>query len=64
MIKVSVIIPCYNSEQYLDRCLGNILNTNFSDFEIICVNDGSKDNTLKKLEEYASKYDNIVIIDQ
>lgn len=64
MIKVSVIIPCYNSEQYLDRCLGNLLNTKFKEFEIICINDGSKDNTLKKLEDYASKYDNIVIIDQ
>ena len=64
MIKVSVIIPCYNSENYLDRCLGNLLDTKFKDFEIICVNDGSKDNTLKKLQEYAKKHSNIVVIDQ
>jgi len=63
-IKVSVIIPCYNSEDYIDRCLKKILKTKFEDFEIICINDGSKDNTLKKLKSYAKKYKNIVIIDQ
>lgn len=64
MVKVSVIIPCYNSDSFLDRCLGNLLDTKFKDFEIICINDGSKDNTLAKLKEYAKKYKNIVIIDQ
>lgn len=63
-IKVSVIIPCYNSESFLDRCLRKLLDTKFSDFEIICINDGSKDNTLKKLSEYSKKYKNIKIIDQ
>ena len=62
--KVSVIIPCYNAEAFLDRCLGNLLDTDFNDIEIICVNDGSKDNTLKVLKGYAKKHKNIVIIDQ
>ena len=49
MPKVSVIIPVYNVEKYLPACLNSILNQTLKDIEIICVNDGSTDNSLKVL---------------
>ena len=62
-IKVSIIIPVYNVEKYLRRCLDSVLNQTLKDIEIICVNDGSTDNSSLILEEY-KKYDNIKIINQ
>lgn len=53
MIKVSVIIPVYNTEKYLSQCLNSILNQTLKEIEIICVNDGSTDNSGKILEAYA-----------
>ena len=44
--KVSVVIPVYNAAPYLRQCLDSIVNQTLSDIEIICVNDGSKDNSL------------------
>ena len=55
MPKISVIIPIYNSEKYLEECLDSILNQTLKDIEIICVDDGSKDNSLNILNEYAQK---------
>lgn len=63
MIKVSIIIPVYNSESFLSRCLDSAVRQTLDDCEIICVNDGSTDNSLKILNNYKNKYDNIVIID-
>lgn len=54
MIKVSVIIPVYNVERYLVQCLNSILYQTLKDIEIICINDGSTDGSLKILEEYKS----------
>ena len=62
MPKVSIIIPVYNVEQYLRECLDSVVNQTLKDIEIICVNDGSKDNSLAILEEYASKDARIKII--
>ncbi|MDR0912708.1 MAG: glycosyltransferase [Methanobrevibacter sp.] len=59
--KVSVIIPVYNSEQYLRKCLDSVVNQILKHIEIICVNDGSTDNSLNILEEYA-KWDNRIKI--
>ena len=64
MPKVSVIIPCYNVEKYLGKCLESILNQTYSNLEIICVNDGSTDSTLALLEEYSQKDERIRIINQ
>lgn len=63
--KVSVVIPCYKVEKYIKRCLDSILKQNLDDFEIICVNDGSPDNTVNILKEYQNKLgDNFKIIDK
>jgi len=55
MPKISVIIPVYNTEQFLKRCLDSLSAQTFSDFEAICVDDGSTDNSLKILRKYALK---------
>ena len=62
--KVSVIIPVYNVEEYLRECLDSIINQTLKDLEIICINDGSTDNSLEILKEYASKDNRIKIIDK
>ena len=51
MVEISVIIPVYNTEKYLNECLDSVVNQTFSDIEIICVNDGSTDNSLAILEK-------------
>ena len=53
--KVSVIIPVYNVEKYLRECLDSVINQTLKDIEIICVDDGSTDNSLEILKEYAKK---------
>lgn len=47
---ISIIVPVYNSEKYIDRCLDSILNQTYKDLEIVLVNDGSNDQSLKILE--------------
>ncbi len=64
MVKVSVIIPIYNVEQYLRECLDSVLNQTLCDIELVCVNDGSTDSSLKILEEYSAKDKRIKIIDK
>ena len=63
MPKVSVIIPVYNTEKYLRKCLDSVCNQTLSDIEIICVNDCSTDNSFEILKEYALKDDRIKLID-
>lgn len=64
MPKVSIIIPVYNMEQYLIKCLDSVINQTLQDIEIICINDGSTDHSLEILKEYASKDNRIIIIDK
>ena len=52
MVKVSVIMPVYNCEDYLKDSVESILNQTLSDLELICVDDGSTDNSLNILKEY------------
>ena len=59
-IKVSVIVPVYNTEKYLDQCLKSILNQTLCDFEIIVVDDGSEDASSKIIQSYMEKYPDIV----
>lgn len=56
-MKVSVIIPVYNSEKYLDRCLNSLIKQSYSDIEVIIIDNGSKDNSINIIKEY-SKNDN------
>ena len=62
--KVSVIIPVYNTEKYLRQCLDSVVNQTLKDIEIICVNDGSTDNSLEILLKYAEKDSRIVVVNQ
>lgn len=64
MAKVSVIVPVYNVEKYLKRCLDSLINQTLSDIDIICINDGSKDSSLQILEQYAQKDSRIVLYNQ
>ncbi len=64
MVNVSVIIPVYNTEKYLARCLESLNNQTLKDIEIICINDGSTDNSLAILEDYAKKDSRIKVISQ
>ncbi len=62
MPQVSIVIPIYNVEQYLRECLDSVVNQTLKDIEIICVNDGSTDNSLAIVQEYAEKDSRIKII--
>ncbi len=64
IMKISVIIPVFNAEKFLRRCLDSVLIQTISEKEIICVDDGSTDCSLAILEEYSEKYDNIHILCQ
>lgn len=64
MPQVSVIVPVYNVENYLEECLSSIVNQTLKDIEIICINDGSTDGSLEILNEYAKKDNRITIISQ
>lgn len=62
--KISVIIPVYNMEKYLEECLDSIVNQTVDDLEVIAVNDGSTDNSLEILERYRHKYPNFIVYSQ
>lgn len=64
MPKISVIIPIYNVEKYLRRCLDSVLNQTFTDWQAICVNDGSPDNSDKILDEYAKKDSRFIVVNK
>ena len=59
---VSVIIPAYNAEKYIQECLDSVLNQTYKNVELIIVNDGSRDGTKGILEEYSSHHSNIQVI--
>jgi glycosyltransferase involved in cell wall biosynthesis len=65
-IQISVIIPVYNSEKYIEKCLNSVLHQNLSntDYEIVVINDGSTDRSKELLDSYAKKNDNIKVIHQ
>lgn len=64
MSKVTVVIPVYNSEKYIGRCLDSIINQSFKDIDIFVINDGSRDKSREVVEEYLDKYNNIELINQ
>lgn len=60
--KISVIVPVYNMEKTLPRCLDSIQGQNYTNFEVILINDGSKDGTANICKYYSEKYDNIIYV--
>ena len=64
MKKVSIIIPVYNCEKYISRCLDSVINQTYKNIEIIAINDGSKDNSINILREYEKKDNRIILIDK
>lgn len=64
MKKVSIIIPVYNAQRYLRKCLNSVINQTYENLEIICINDGSKDISGEILEEYKNKDLRIIVINK
>lgn len=64
MAKISIIVPVYNTEKFLEKCLNSLINQTLKDIEIICINDGSTDKSLQILEKFANKDKRIQIINQ
>ena len=64
MSKISIIIPMYNAEKYIARCLESVINQSFNDIEIIIVNDGSTDKSLEICRKYAEVDERIVILNK
>ena len=64
MPKLSIIIPVYNAEPYIKRCMDSVLCQTFSDFELIIVNDGSADDSARIADEYAGEDYRIIVIHQ
>ena len=66
MKRLSIIVPMYNSEAYLPKCIGSLLHQDipFDDYEIILVNDGSPDGSKTVAEDYASRFSNIIVLSQ
>ena len=64
MPKVSVIVPVYNVEKYIEKCLDTLVSQTLDDIEIILVNDGSTDSSKEKIEPYINKYSNIQYLEK
>ena len=61
---VSILIPCYNTQKYLARCLDSVINQTYKNLEIVLLNDGSKDGSIDIMNEYAQKDSRIRVIDR
>ena len=61
---ISIIIPIYNAEKYIERCINSLKNQTYKNIEIICINDGSTDNSLNILKRIAITDNRITIIEQ
>ena len=64
MKKVSIIVPVYNTYDKIDKCIERIINQTYKNIELLLINDGSTDNSIKKLKKYEKKYDFIKVIDK
>ena len=63
-LKISIIIPVYNTSKYLRKCLDSVINQSYKNYEVIVVNDGSSDNSLEIIKEYMKNNSKITLIDQ
>lgn len=59
-MKVSIIVPVYNAEKFLPQCLDSLVNQSLDDYEVILINDGSKDSSAEIIEQYKNKYPQII----
>ena len=59
---VAVIIPFYNVERYIDRCLASVVNQTYKNLEIIIVDDGSQDKSINIVNDYINRFNNIILI--
>ena len=64
MSKVSVIVPIYNVEKYLSKCLESLINQTFKDIEILAISDGSPDNSVEIIKKYAKKDNRVKCIEK
>lgn len=64
MTKISAIIPVYNAEKYMDKCIESVIGQTYDDFEVLLIDDGSTDSSPAKCDEWAEKYDNIQVVHQ
>ena len=64
MPKVSIVVPIYNVEKYLRKCLESIENQTLEDIEVICVNDGSKDRSKEIVNEFVNRDPRFILIDK
>ena len=62
--KVSILVPAYNVEQYIVQAMDSLVKQTLEDIQIVCINDGSTDNTLEYLNRYAEKDDRVLVIDK
>ena len=62
--EISIIVPVYNSEKYLEECIKSILNQTFADFELILIDDGSHDSSGLICDKYAEKDKRIIVVHQ
>lgn len=63
-IKFSIIVPCYNIEQYIDECVTSVLNQTYSNWELLLINDASEDNTLSRIKKISLSDDRIKVFDK
>lgn len=64
MYKLTVIVPAYNVEKYIEKCLISLVNQTYKKLKILVINDGSKDNTKEIIEEYEKKYNNLKLLNK
>ena len=62
--KVSIVVPIYNVEDYLEECLESVVRQTLEDIEIICINDGSTDRSMEILKTYAAADARIIVVDK
>ena len=60
MYQISVIVPVYNTEKYINKCLDSLVNQTMKNIEIIVVNDGSKDRSEEVIKQYVDKYPQMI----
>ena len=64
LVKLSIIVPVYNAEHFLDKCIKSVQSQTLQDFELILINDGSKDNSLEICKKHSQEDSRIIVFNQ